>query len=278
MTFWPSDRLDLMKTFFAIVAAGLALVAARGADQRLGTVAGRSGDQAKRKPDVLVVADAVGDIPEGFRPSKGKPVYYVLVGKVEMTLGNAVGGVKMPKPAMVEGAVVEALASQGFVRTQVGGPIPSICILVAWGDANFIDLDDPPPPPGSAEARVRATAVDRSKVETIMGTYKPSSASLSDEAKIAQASNDDRLYIFLAALDPTALRQKKKKLLWRTSMSIDGRETLAEALPAMLASAAPFFGLNSDKPVFIDDKDRRKADVEIGELKIIPGEAPPAKK
>jgi hypothetical protein len=226
---------------------------------------GRGGEiqTATAAPDVLVVADAIS-IPEGFRPAPGKPVYYVLVGRSQMTLGNSIGGVKLPDAATVERAVVAALASQGFVRTQVGGPVPSICLLVVWGDANFLYQDD--------EARR-----DRAKVENLMGTNKPRAQSLSFEAmdKLQAASNEDRLYVLLAALDPTELRKKKKVLLWRTSMSIDWRNNLADALPAMLASAAPFFGTSSDAPAFVDEAGRRKAEVNIGELKVIPNEASP---
>ena len=82
--------------------------------------------------------------------------------------------------------------------------------------------------------------------------------------KLRAASNEDRLYLSLAALDGQAYRQKTKRLLWRTSMTVDWRNNLADVLPVMLASAAPFFGTNSDKPVFSDEKDRRKANVNIG--------------
>lgn len=55
---------------------------------------------------------------------------------------------------------------------------------------------------------------------------------------------------------------------WRTSMSVDGRANFALALPAMLESGAPFFGTDS-APVFSGEADRRKAEVNIGELNVL---------
>jgi hypothetical protein len=234
--------------------------------------------------EVLVVADAVTDVPEGLRPAPGKPIYYVL-GKAQMTVGDSVAGVKMPRPELVEKAVVDALATQGFVRTQVGGPLPSIFIIASWGDANFADLEVPPDP-NDADAvanaallkKTTAASRDRNMIEQLVGTNKRGSQSMSFEAmgKLQAASNENRLYVSLAALDVPAFKAKKRVLLWRTSMTIDWRNKLADALPAMLASAAPFFGTNMDKPVFSDDTDRRKASVDIGELKVMPDEVKPA--
>jgi hypothetical protein len=232
--------------------------------------------------EVLVVADAIS-VPEGLRPSPGKPIYYVL-GKSQMTFGESVAGVKMPKPEVVEKAVVESLASQGFVRTNVGGPLPSIFIIATWGDANFADMEVPPDP-NDADAvansallkKTTAASRDRNVIEQLVGTNKPGAQSISFEAmgKLQAASNEDRLYISLAALDVPSYKQKKRVLLWRTSMTIDWRNKLADALPAMLASAAPFFGTDSTAPVFSDDAARRRAEVNIGQMKVIPDEAKP---
>lgn len=91
--------------------------------------------------DVLLSADAIAS-PEGFRPKPGQPIHYVYSQKSE-TLGDAIAGIKLPEPAFIERAIVAELAKQGFIRTQVGGPIPDIVILAIVGDANF---EQPPLP------------------------------------------------------------------------------------------------------------------------------------
>jgi hypothetical protein len=93
--------------------------------------------------DVLIAADALPS-PEGFRPKPGEPIHYIL-SLARDTLGDAVAGVKMPQPSVVERAVAAELKKQGFIRTEVGGPLPQIVILAVVGDANF---EQPPLPPG----------------------------------------------------------------------------------------------------------------------------------
>jgi hypothetical protein len=95
--------------------------------------------------DVLISSDAIPS-PEGFRPKPDKPIHYLLM-QGRQTLGEIVAGVKLPDSAVVENAVVAELKKQGFVRTEVGGPLPEIVIVATIGDANF---EPPPlPPPGN---------------------------------------------------------------------------------------------------------------------------------
>lgn len=112
----------------------------------LGLLAGLAGPLlvAKDKgPDILISADAIPS-PEGFRPKPGKPIHYLLT-QSRLTLGDAVANVKLPDVARVERAVVAELAKQGFVRTEVGGPLPEIAILATIGDANFEQPKVPSP-------------------------------------------------------------------------------------------------------------------------------------
>jgi hypothetical protein len=102
---------------------------------------------------------------------------------------------------------------------------------------------------------------------------------MSSEAdRINDAAREDRLYIFVAALDVDALaKRKEKKLVWRTRISIESRrQSLPDALQVMLKTAAPFFGAATELPVFVDDADRRKTDVQIGTPVVVP--EPPAPK
>ncbi len=94
--------------------------------------------------DVLISADAIPS-PEGFRPKPGEPIHYLFF-QNRQTLGDAVAGVKLPEPAVVEKAVVAELEKQGFVRAAEGGSAPAIAIIATLGDANF---EEPPIPAGN---------------------------------------------------------------------------------------------------------------------------------
>lgn len=253
----------ILLSALAVLAGGWAAIAAEN-------------PKSAKLPEVLVVSDTLKDVPEGFRPTPEKPIYYIL-GKGQLSLGQAVGGIKMPDPAEVERLVVSALATQGFRRTEVGGPVPSIFIIASWGDANFADFDyrDPNTDPDLQRAMDKASPRERDRraIEQLVGTDKMLSLSPGDLTKVMAASNEDRLYISIAALDVPAWREKKKKVLWRTSMTIDARLKLADMVPVMLASAAPFFGRSSDTPVFVDDNYRRKFEVNVGEVKVVPDDS-----
>ena len=271
--------------------------------------------------EVLVAADAIV-APEGFRPSPGKPVYYIF-SQVSHSLGESIAGVRLPDPAFIERTVVAELAKQGFVRTQVGGPMPSVLILATSGAANFqaspdaddLDLyrslvqpsalrhipeDDVQAPTylrydGVAvedTMRYRASEAmaqdykyrasprfrDQSTVEAIMGTQKmfsSNSVNSPNGLKVAAASNEDRLYISVSALDAQLFAKKEKKLLWRTSMSVGWRHDFTATLPTLLASGGPFFGTDVKTPVFLDDRERRNFEVKIGESTTVPDSAKP---
>lgn len=108
--------------FWLGLTAALALVSVEGKDKGL---------------DILITADAISS-PEGFRPRPDKPIYYILHQSRE-TLGTPVAGVKLPNTEVVERALSAELKKQGFIKTEVGGPLPDIIILAVVGDSNFMD-------------------------------------------------------------------------------------------------------------------------------------------
>ncbi len=249
--------------------------------------------------EVMVSAYAVAP-PEAFRPKPGQPIYYIL-NLAQLSLGEGIAGVKMPAPALVEQALVAELAKQGFVRTKVGGPMPGILLAAYWGASNFevppeddlenyvgmVNADGKTPDQVQLEAartrfKLSGRYEDKPAAETMLGVRQPGVATSPNEEKIISAANEDRLFLFLAAFDAQTFREKKeRRLLWRTTMSVDWRNDLAANLPTMLASGGPRFGTNSVEPVFLDERDRRNAEVKIGELQVVPdgnSTPPPVKK
>jgi len=229
-------------------------------------------------PDVLVVSDVLATAPAALRPTPDQPIYYVLIGGMERTLGDSVAGEKMPKQEEVARELMTALASQGFRRTQVGGPIPSLAIVFTYGSANVSTMELFDTDPDSGETTSSTIAFNQREIAQLVGADKANRQTLmsSEAERINDAARDDRLYVFLAALDAVALAKKEKKLLWRTRISIESRRrTLPESLAVMLSSAAPHFGTQTDLPVFVEDGDRRRTDVQVGTPVVVPN-APPA--
>lgn len=221
-------------------------------------------------PDVLVVSDAKDEDTAFFPPTPDTPVYYYFVGQKERALGRSYAGEKYPRKDAIEREVVRALASQNYVRTQVGGPKPSLVIMVMWGSASVISDDIPGDPESGGGGGV--VVYNQREMRQLVGAHKAAARHDTDPLETSQSSEamrDDRVYIMLGAFDADALARKERKIVWRTSMSID---TLVNSFPAslntMLASAAPYFGRNTDAPILVDDKVRH-ARVELGEMTVV---------
>ncbi len=218
-------------------------------------------------PEVLVVADVTGDPALAQRPTKEKPVYFVMMGGAERPLGDAIAGERLPSRADVAKEVVAALTSQGYQQTALGGPRPSLAIIFTYGTANLSTMELTDTDAATGESTTSVLAFNQREIAQLVGADKASRRMLmsSEADQINQAARDDRVYIMIGAMDVEALVKKQKRLVWRTRISIDSRRhSLPDAMRVMLASAAPLFGTHTDLPVFVEDADRRKTEVKVG--------------
>jgi len=225
----------------------------------------RAGEAPGRKralPDVLVVADAaVKD--DSLRPTPGKPIHYVMIGGVEQDIGETVTDVRRPNAEAVRREMVKALAGQGFMEAREGGAKPQLAILFSWGTAHYFGNEGMP---------AAGDPKDKEKIRQLLGLDKAERRLYSQyyADQMNEAFGDDRVYVVVAALDLGAAARKERRLLWRTRMSLDWRDDSPETLGVLLKSAAPFFGREVERGEFIDDDKRRKAEVNIGELRVVP--------
>lgn len=231
---------------------------------------------AQGEADVVVVGDVLKDVPFAQHPEPGRPIHYLLLGNKEVDFGFPLAGMPRPDPKAMEAELIKVLAQQGFVQTKVGGPMPEIMLLFSWGTANMATEDTPGtnPETGVNEDDPEAPTVfayNRKEMRRLVGADKADwqNVTLVDGDKIAEAVRSDRVYIFVVAFDAKELFRKNKVVLWRTRMSVDLLDhALPDSFALMLASAAPYFGRNTDQPVFVDDQ-TRNARVKLGEMKII---------
>lgn len=235
---------------------------------------GFAAKKPKRGPEALVVSDAIEKMPEEFLPAPGRPVHYVILGSAERTLGASIAGEPQPDRAVLESEVIRVLATQGFVRTQIGGPMPQLALIITWGSANLM-IDDFEETDDEGETFTSSLVWNRREINFLVGAYKANQRLMSsaDAEAINDAARQDRLYLMISAFDAVALVKKEKKILWRTRVSIDSlRNSLPESLNVMLASAAPYLGRDTERPVFVDDNIRRKAEVHIGTPVVVPSD------
>jgi len=231
----------------------------------------------KEGPEVLIVADNFGHDAEALRPTKDRPIHYLLLGGKQWDLGASVAGEKMPPVSQLESIVHSTLASQGFTMTQAGGVMPDIIVIYGYGSA-YLEVDEWTEDEFDSESgeflggSTTSTVLNGREIYGLAGANKIKGKVLSSAVvdEITDAIENGRLYITISALDPQALREKKKSMIWRTRISIPSRRNrLPDAMQVMLASAAPYFGADSDLPLVIGDEDRRKTDVQIGETTVV---------
>lgn len=233
-------------------------------------------------PDVLIVADNFGRPTDLTRPAPEHPVYYIVLGGRQMDIGASVAGERMPTVQQVESLIENALASQGFVRTRVGGPMPAIVVVYTFGCANveLTDWSEDEVDPATGAVTGTTTYNDSTNAGSLIALVGGVKArhqliSSATAADLSDAAQTDRVYITVAALDAAKLRRKEKQIVWRTRISIPSlRHSLPDSMAVMLASAAPYFGGDTAVPVFIDDRDRRKTDVQIGNTEVVPDGRP----
>ncbi len=241
-------------------------------------LAGAAEPKRKPGPEVLVVSDVLITPADAARPTPDRPIHYIILGGSERTLGDAIGGEKMPPREDITRELVAALESQGFRLTKFGGPVPQLALVYAYGSANLATVDLDETDPATGETSTATIAFNRREIMALVGADKARRRLLmsSEADRINEAAREDRLYLFVGALDVEALaKRKEKKLVWRTRISIESRrQSLPEALGVMLRTAAPYFGTATELPVFVDDADRRKADVQVGTPVVVP--EPPA--
>jgi hypothetical protein len=128
---------------------------------------------------------------------------------------------------------------------------------------------------------------DKARIQALIGAPKimagvdAGSLDRSESARLASAAKEDRYYISVQAFDAARWTRKERLLLWRTTMLIDARRDFARELATMLARGGPSFGTDVALPEFRDNRHERKADVEIGETRVVPDTSsppPPEKK
>jgi hypothetical protein len=139
-------------------------------------------------------------------------------------------------------------------------------------DANAPQDPSAPPRPPPQETETRLIIYNQREIMMLVGADKASARGMSqaDADLLNDAMRQRRSYVFVGAFDAAALQKKQRKLLWRTRMSIDSLDQpLPDALGTMLASGAPHFGQNLDKPVFVTERDR-KAEVQVGTPTVVP--------
>jgi len=84
-------------------------------------------------------------------------------------------------------------------------------------------------------------------------------------------------FVVASAYDYAAMAKGQRLLLWRTKMTVNSLGVnMAESVPPLIASAAPYFGKEMKDPVVVTKKLQRGGRVDVGTPVVVPEPAPPA--
>jgi hypothetical protein len=229
--------------------------------------------------EVNIVVDLTEDGRKVPLPTRAQPAFYFPVVGGYREMGALVAGEKRPPATPVARLLAKALAAQGYLVMGEKTPPPTLLLVFHWGYMNP-QIDDatpavPPDDPSQAlpqqifwnQKEMLALVAGHTLTDRVMGF---------EREDVLQAAREDRYFVLVAAFDFEAAKERKKKLLWLARMSTpSNRITLAEALPALIASGGPHFGRETDRPQIVTALLAREGKVEVGTPTVVdePGKA-----
>lgn len=214
-----------------------------------------------------------------LRPaSPTHPVFYQAISVGYRDFGAAVAGDKPPIPRDLDRVVVKVLAKAGFLPADAKHP-PTELIVFAWGTMNP-DLIPNLAHPDMPDVQLNRTSMLRflggdklgliaQQPDEWLGPPAPGLAGFDPDARaIENVARKDLYVVALAGYAFPDKRSPHPKLLWQTKISCPSVGlAMKQALPAMLAIAAPQIGHVTSRPVWGYALRNLKPNVEIGNPK-----------
>jgi hypothetical protein len=215
-------------------------------------------------PDVLTVTDVTEEGRKWPLPEPGKPVLYEAISFGSKNFPSLPGDIT-PNPRVMTAFIVKTLAEQGYVQAKEKG-VAKVFLSICWG---------------YSRANLAAIGFLGGRKLDLMWELEQNGGMLSPNVllrwnrsltavKVMDTANSDLYIASIQAFDLTKLDAGTQVLLWNTRIACPTRGLwMADALPIMIAAAGPLIGRETEKPVWRDTAELKKARVEFGELKTL---------
>ena len=213
--------------------------------------------------------------------SPSAPAYYVAGAAGFKSLGDPVGGEKSPPAADLERAMKKSLANNGFLPADQPGQQPSLVLIYYWGSHYKLDPDTAKLfPERAAQYQLeRASLVGGKKYVAELANRMEFGPAPGDNTELKEflryQAADDLYFVVASAYDYASMARGQKRLLWRTTMTVNAAGVnMRETLSPLIATAAPFFGHETVDPEISARRVSRSGNVEIGEARVIEDSVP----
>ena len=225
-------------------------------------------------------------------PTAAKPAYFLTHSGGEHDFGQVSAGQKPLPEGVIEQQLAETLAASHYLPA-TGGNQPSLVLIYIWGThsrpepliedpgyKNLLsraaliggrkfasELKDALIKDENSEAAIPAQAWgaqmsggNSTGAANLFTSFSPLESFRRRDAKTArllERIGDECYYIVVSAYDYAALARGENRLLWHTKLSACSRGlSLAETVPALLASGASAFGRDMSEPEFLSNRRR----------------------
>jgi len=303
----PSATLAGARARRAVLAGGLLLGLAGRAAPELPTAPTQSGSSGwhfellpkafQKNPlvDMTVITEMTDAGRKRPPATPADPVYFLTYVTPEREEGELQSGNRPPSPAVIEQAVVRALATNHFLPADARHPA-SLVLIVHFGVFNRPgELADDV---GNRNAIARAALVGGEKfandyrralleqnqldaMGTIIPLFSPVKRFKERDTMTERLYNlaaGDLYFAVASAYDLVQMAHGKRVLLWRTRMTVDPTGvTMADTLRAVIAASAPYLGRDMPAAVTLYQHAVREGRVEVGPVKVeqLPAESAP---
>jgi hypothetical protein len=241
--------------------------------------------------------------------TKDRPTYYVLSSNGNRQAGENYAHEKVMPQAGVARLLEKALAANGFLPA-APGKLPTVVIYYTWGSHNTLEENDYENPVhtdteiarnlldraylvgGAKLVRELRQVIQETEDISLMTTpalatggeqpMQPAAYALinplnrfrmhgaKNEFMISQCGNNV-YYVVASAYDLASIASKKRVLLWRTQMTVGSNGlSQSQSFPALVASAAPFFGRDMTDPEIIVRHVVDDGQVTVGHAVVVP--------
>ncbi len=219
--------------------------------------------------------------------SPDMPAYYVAFSAGFRQIGDTYYGEKTLTPDSVERLLAKSLKTNGYLPSDGPAHPPSLLIIYSWGSHNRETLTESPTEIEGSMLDA-AALVGGDRFAQRMGKMIQETDEMSGPPELVSFANPihlfslsgpkhdfmltqalgDLYFVVASAYDYQSAASNQRILLWRSRMTVSSAGVNQErTLPALIASAAPYFGRDMAEPeVFMQ---RREGHVEVGPLRVM---------